>query len=103
RAGTPGRLLVDGATELTVHGESVPVNALIHTVGGLSAHADQQELLHWYQHFNNSPPLLLVHGEPMAQETLQQVLRQQGAAEVVIVNLADKLDLTQLPRLAWLN
>ncbi|MGE4260922.1 MBL fold metallo-hydrolase RNA specificity domain-containing protein [Shewanella fodinae] len=101
--GTPGRLLVDGATELTVHGESVPVNALIHTVGGLSAHADQQELLHWYQHFNNSPPLLLVHGEATAQETLQQVLRQQGAAEVVIVNLADKLDLTQLPRLAWLN
>ncbi|MCL1075879.1 MBL fold metallo-hydrolase RNA specificity domain-containing protein [Shewanella dokdonensis] len=101
--GTPGRLLVDGATELTVHGESVPVNALIHTVGGLSAHADQQELLRWYRHFNNAPPLLLVHGEPTAQETLQQVLREEGNAEVVIVNLADKMDLTQLPHLAWLN
>ncbi|MFQ6371562.1 MBL fold metallo-hydrolase RNA specificity domain-containing protein [Shewanella sp. YIC-542] len=101
--GTPGRLLVDGATELTVHGESVPVNAVIHTVGGLSAHGDQQELLCWYQHFKNAPPLLLVHGEPDAQTVLAKVVQQQSpATDVVIAEMGDKLDLGQLPKFAWL-
>ncbi|MDF0534722.1 MBL fold metallo-hydrolase [Shewanella sp. A32] len=102
--GTPGRLLVDGATELTVHGNTVPVNALIHTVGGLSAHADQQELLGWYRHFKQTPPVILVHGEPQAQETFQQVLRQADPSpQVVIANMGDKVDLSALPTLTWLS
>jgi len=61
--GTLGRSLVDGAKHIRLWGETISVAATIHTVGGLSAHADQDGLCEWYRHFKNRPPLLLVHGE----------------------------------------
>ncbi len=100
--GSPGRLLVDGAKTLTISGKSVEVAAKIHTVGGLSAHADKDELSHWYKHFKDSPPLILVHGEPDAQLALAQHL-QADSQKVVIAGYNNQLDLTTLPKLVWLN
>ncbi|MCL1115438.1 MBL fold metallo-hydrolase [Shewanella basaltis] len=104
--GTPGRLLVDGAEELTIHGQSVKVAARIHTVGGLSAHADQAELLRWYHHFEDSPAIILVHGEPEAQKVLMEALNQDEATQPkssAIAQWGDCLDLTALPEFVWLN
>ena len=68
--GTLGRRLVDRARWVRIHGEEFHVNAQIHTVGGLSAHADQSGLLDWYGHFEGPPRLALVHGEPKARDAL---------------------------------
>lgn len=68
--GTLGRRLVDGAQWVRIHGHDYRVNARMHTVGGLSAHADQRGLLEWYAGFRNRPPLALVHGEDKAREAL---------------------------------
>lgn len=76
-AGTPGRALVDGVKILKLWGESYPVRAKIHTIGGLSAHADQIGLLEWYQHFTNRPPVALVHGEPHAIDVLAEQLHDR--------------------------
>ncbi len=102
--GTPGRLLVDGAESLTIHGRNIPVKAKIHTVGGLSAHADQAELIHWYQHFEQMPPLVLIHGEKEAQERLLAKLTAETSKppHVVIAERGDTLDLSALPELVWL-
>lgn len=63
-AGTLGRRLVEGARRVTIFGESVAVRADIHTLGGLSAHADQEGLLGWLGHFRRSPrQTFIVHGE----------------------------------------
>lgn len=62
-AGTLGRRLVDGARLVRIFGEPVPVRAAIRTVGGLSAHADQQALLDWLGHFRRPPRTYVVHGE----------------------------------------
>ena len=62
-AGTLGRRLVDGARLVHIFGEPVPVRAAIHTVGGLSAHADQSALLAWLGHFRHPPRTFVVHGE----------------------------------------
>lgn len=63
-AGTLGRRLVDGAKEVTLFGERIPVHAELYTVGGLSAHADRDALLGWLGHFCKPPrQTFIVHGE----------------------------------------
>ncbi len=94
--GTLGRSLVDGAESISLWGEKIKVAAKIHTIGGLSAHADQAGLLRWYQGFNNRPPVLLVHGEPEASEDLQQELRERHDARVHIAKQGEGLDLLDL-------
>ena len=53
-----------------IHGHDVRANAQRHTVGGLSAHADQRGLIEWYGGIAGHPPLVLVHGEDKAREAL---------------------------------
>lgn len=62
--GTLGRSLVDGAKEVMLFRERVPVRASVHTIGGLSAHADQAGLLAWLGGFRSPPGrTFVVHGE----------------------------------------
>jgi len=75
--GTLGRALVDGARTIRLWGKEVEVNATIHNIGGFSAHADQQGLRDWYHHFENRPPLVLIHGEEKARQTLADTLREE--------------------------
>jgi len=83
-AGTLGRLLVNGVPRVRLFGEEIPVRAQIHTVGGLSAHADQQGLLDWYGASPNHPPVALAHGENPAREALAAVLKQRYGVEVTL-------------------
>ena len=91
--GTLGRKLVDGAKRIKLWGETVQVAASIHTIGGLSAHADQTGLKNWYNNINNHPRLVLVHGEPQAQECLRDVLQAELNVNVIIAKRGQKVDL----------
>ncbi|MBS0461237.1 MAG: MBL fold metallo-hydrolase [Proteobacteria bacterium] len=82
--GTLGRLLVNGLKRVRMFGEEIAVKAQIHTVGGLSAHADQQALLDWYAASPNHPPVALVHGENPARETLDGKLEKQFGIQVTL-------------------
>jgi metallo-beta-lactamase family protein len=63
-AGTLGRQVVDGASHVRLFREDVPVRASVHTIGGLSAHADQDALLGWARGFRVPPQrAFVVHGE----------------------------------------
>jgi len=93
--GTPGRQIVDGAQRIRLFGETVRVAAKVHTVGGLSAHAGQAALMRWYDQFHGRPPLILVHGETRAQETLQGLIRDAYAAPVHIAAAGDSFDLAK--------
>jgi metallo-beta-lactamase family protein len=74
-AGTLGRRLVDGARTVTLFGERVPVRADIHTIGGLSAHADQLALIEWLSHLDAPPAqTFVVHGEPGASLALADAI-----------------------------
>ncbi|HEY6224818.1 MAG TPA: MBL fold metallo-hydrolase [Gemmatimonadales bacterium] len=69
--GTRGRTLQDGAKTLKLFGEDVPVRAGVETIHGLSAHADQNEMLRWLGGFTRAPrTTYLVHGEPQAAQAL---------------------------------
>ncbi|HEX6993936.1 MAG TPA: MBL fold metallo-hydrolase [Gammaproteobacteria bacterium] len=86
--GTLGRKLVDGAEYVRLWNEEIRVNAQVHTVGGLSAHADQAGLVDWYRGFANRPPVYLVHGEDRARKPLAARLAAEGA-EVHLPQLGD--------------
>lgn len=63
-AGTLGRRIVDGAEWVRIYGVKVPVAASVHTLGGLSAHADRDALLAWLGRFTAPPArTFVVHGE----------------------------------------
>ncbi len=90
--GTLGRRLVDGAKWVRIHGQDHRVNAAMHTVGGLSAHADQQGLLEWFGHFDPKPQLALVHGEDKAREALAGEIGERDGIEVVLARPGMTLD-----------
>ncbi len=92
-ANTPGRALVDGARHIRLWGETIRVAAKVHTIGGLSAHADQIALKNWYANFENRPPVVLVHGEGEAIAGLSGCLNQQLSAPVHIARPGGLVDL----------
>lgn len=94
--GTLGRALVDGARRIHLWGEEMRVAATVHTVGGLSAHADQRGLLDWCGAFTQRPTFAVVHGEPEASASLAGLLRQASGSQVLMPELGQRLDLDRL-------
>ncbi|SDU26796.1 MBL fold metallo-hydrolase RNA specificity domain-containing protein [Nitrosomonas ureae] len=77
-ARTLGRRLVDGARQVNILGQEVRVRATIHTIGGLSAHADQADLLAWLGHFQKMPEkIYVVHGEISNSTALVNAIQQK--------------------------
>ena len=76
--GTLARRIMDGQNPVHIYGEEVRVAARVYTIGGFSAHADQQELLNWHQRCGTPAITFLVHGEEAGRAALAQVLRGQG-------------------------
>jgi len=92
--GTRGRSLQDGARELKMLGEIVPVRATIKVLDGFSAHADQEEILRWLGTFKKPPrTTYVVHGEPAAASTLAEVIRKQLSWTVEVAKYQQKISL----------
>jgi metallo-beta-lactamase family protein len=71
-AGTRGRAMVQGAREIKIHGEWIPVRAVVDNLSVLSAHADSNELIRWLSGFQREPArVFIVHGEDEASEALR--------------------------------
>jgi metallo-beta-lactamase family protein len=75
--GTTGRQIVDGARRVKIFREEVAVRAKVYTIGGFSAHADQNDLLEWVSHFESHPRVFVIHGEPEASEVLADKIREK--------------------------
>jgi len=91
--GTLGRRIVDGAKMIRLWGENYTVRATVHTIGGLSAHGDQADLVDWYGAFDGHPPVYLVHGEQRSQKPLADRLRSKFNAPVTIARHAMKIEI----------
>lgn len=84
--GTLGRLLVEGAEEVTLFGEKVQVNAEIHNLEGFSGHADRDGLLEWLSGFQKEPKhIFLVHGEQDAKEDFAVTVKEKLGYEPIVV------------------
>jgi metallo-beta-lactamase family protein len=93
-AGTLGRKLVDGAKEVRLFGEEVPVRARIATIGGLSAHADQAGLLAWLRGFTKAPGrAFVVHGEASVALGFAELMRKELGWTVDVPGPGDTAEL----------
>ena len=89
--GTTGRRIVEGAKHVKIFRENVAVRAKVFTIGGFSAHADQEDLLEWVSHFESNPQVFVIHGEPQASDTLATMLRERFNLKVRVPRLKEKL------------
>jgi metallo-beta-lactamase family protein len=93
--GTRGRHLQEGAKEIKMFGQMIPVRAKIRTIDGFSAHADQAEILRWLQGFERPPQrTFIVHGEARAANSLSQLVRERLRWNVEIPAYGDRIDLS---------
>lgn len=76
--GTLGRQLADGARNVRLLGDDIPVKAEIAEIHGLSAHADQAGLCRWLQSMERPQQVFLVHGESSGLHALRDMLSQAG-------------------------
>jgi len=92
--GTLGRRILEGAREVLVHGDTIPVNARIAEVPALSAHADQRGLIEWAGTLKSPPrQVFLVHGESQAREALAAALRSRYGWNVSLPAEGDEVEL----------
>jgi metallo-beta-lactamase family protein len=92
--GTRGRALVDGATEVKMHGSWVPVRAQIARIDSMSAHADSVEILRWLGGFSKPPRLTyLVHGEPGPMDALKMSIERRAGWTVRTPELGEQVAL----------
>lgn len=75
--GTRGRLLGDGAEEVKIHGEMVPVRARVAKVEAFSVHADGDELIAWLKGTKKPKVAYAIHGEAEAAETFAKRLASE--------------------------
>jgi metallo-beta-lactamase family protein len=93
-AGTRGRQLVDGATEIKLLGRVYPVAARVERIDSMSAHADAGEIVHWLSGFERAPRMTyLVHGDPGALSALAATLTAQLRWPVHIASHLERVDL----------
>jgi len=92
-SGTLGRRLVDGDSSIKIHGDEYRVKAKIHTVGGLSAHADMDDLLRWTGNFKSDPQVHVVHGEAEVKQDFRNTLESRLNMRASVPGPGDILEL----------
>ena len=85
--GTLGRAILDGASEVTILGDIIPVRAQSHFIDSYSAHADQDGLLAYVKNIHsggNLKKVFCVQGEEMAALAFSHLLTEQLGVEAVV-------------------
>ncbi len=92
--GPIGRRLVDGEQTVMIMGKEIPVRGSIHTMGGFSAHADQNGLLDWYGVMAPSRPRTIVtHGEDRARKAFSGLLQERFGVQAECPVLDDVIEI----------
>ena len=92
--GTRGRKLLEGIKEVKIYGKYYTVNAEIHQIESLSAHADQQELLDWTSNIRNIPEkVFLIHGETDSLNALKVSINNKYGWQTHIPQLNEVITL----------
>ncbi len=89
---TRGRDLAEGARQLKMHGQYVPVRAEVAQIEGFSVHADADELVAWLAAAAEPPDVVyVVHGEPPSSQALATRVREELGLLAVVPKDGEKV------------
>ncbi len=92
--GSLGRQILEGAKEVGIMHERVPVRCRVKVISGYSAHADQPRLLEWLRPMRmNLKKVFVVQGEEGASEALARKITDELAIHAVIPETNDEVEL----------
>ena len=92
--GSLGRQILDGAQEVKIFGETIPVRCKVINIPGYSAHADQPRLLQWLGHMRGSlKKVFVVQGEPQSSATLAQKIVDNFAVKAEVPTQNESVEL----------
>jgi metallo-beta-lactamase family protein len=92
--GTRGASIVQGATEVKIHGQHVLVRAEVAVLDGLSAHAHYSEMLEWLGRFGAKPrETFITHGEPSAADALRRRIDERLGWECRVPDYLESVEL----------
>ena len=92
--GTRGRKLLEGEKEIKIYGRMIPFRMQIKKIEGLSAHGDQNDLLHWLSDLKQKPTnIFIIHGETDQAEAFKQKLEEVKHWEAEIPQLKQSFEI----------
>lgn len=94
--GSLGRRIRDGAKEVHMFGEVIPVRCHVHAIGAYSSHADQDGLIEYLRHANKGGSLkkcFVVQGEQEAADALAARAKDELQIDAVVPVLGQTVTL----------
>lgn len=99
-AGTLGRRLIEGATEIKLFGEEILVRAKIETLSGISGHADKNMLISWLKPL--SPQKVFVnHGSDDVCDNFAMEIKKELSLDAYAPYSSDAFDLSDGAQVAF--
>src|ERR1051326_8206173 len=93
-AGTTGRRILEGEREVRIMKQTVPVRCHVERIGGLSAHADWQEVLRWLEPMPTAPRrTFTTHGEPESAAAMAEHIRERFGWRVEVPTYGERVQL----------
>ncbi len=90
---TLGRRIVERQSPLRILGDEFELNARVHTINALSAHADRTALMRWFDGVKgNLSRVFAIHGEPEKVAAMTELVKQHGVANAVAPVPGQKFD-----------
>jgi metallo-beta-lactamase family protein len=91
--GTLGRTIAEGATEVNIDGEVVPVEANVTVTRGMSSHADQAGLMTWLKHIQGVKKVILTHGDDAPRSALAALIKVQlGITDITLPQMNEEIE-----------
>jgi len=91
--GTRGATIKNGAPEVKIFGQFVPIRAQVAALEQFSDHADPPEMLEWLRTFKNKPgATYLVHGEPAASSQLRERMKKDLGWNVQVAEYMERVE-----------
>jgi metallo-beta-lactamase family protein len=94
---TLGRRIMERRQSVKIFDEMLPLRAEVATLGELSGHADQAEIIRWIKPIAGKlKRVFLLHGEPDGQAELAKALQEQLGLKVLCPVRGDSFDLGEI-------